>query len=410
MNSLRSREFSRSVLSAPPESIKEMTSLLASSEEPAMYDSVSLFQYVTEELILKEVPGFKVYGQSCNQPFTICGRGRTFIVRRWPTGSGRELSEHKHFRPSQALKSLRSSLEDSPEEVSLRYRSLIQELRILLHKPLATHPNLLRIMDLSWELDPAGTFLVMPNIKTEFAAYGTLQAFLDSYDITYGMKRRIILDVAKGLSAIHKCCITHGDVKLDNILICQSNHPVVPVIAKLSDFGFSMDTSDGGSRYLVGRTPIWSAPEATERLSAQSLHLTDVYSFGFVIWSTAIDGRNPFYELEHLPHDFERRMEAFDFLKVTNELYSEAISQVRSTELAPYMVEEISELIEWSLQLDPLGRNLECILARLRSRGQSEEDSESLSQVEPSPLKPFNPEKVRKPLVSRHIELADSSR
>lgn len=162
MDSLRSREFSRSVLSAPPGSIKEMTSLLASSEEPPIYDSVSLFQYVTEQLP-KNVPGFKVYGQSCNQTFTICGRGRTFIVRRWHTGSGEEMSEHKHFRPSQALKSLRSSLEDSPEEVSLRYRSLIQELRILLHKPLAKHPNLLRILDLSWELDPAGTLLVMPK-------------------------------------------------------------------------------------------------------------------------------------------------------------------------------------------------------------------------------------------------------
>jgi len=43
------------------------------------------------------------------------------------------------------------------------------------------------------------------------------------------------------------------------------------------------------------------------------MHLTDVYSFGFVIWSTAIDGRNPFYQLEHLPRDLETRIESFNF-------------------------------------------------------------------------------------------------
>jgi hypothetical protein len=52
---------------------------------------------------------------------------------------------------------LATSVADGPEEESLCYRSLIQELRILLHKPFATHPNLLQILDLSWELDPAGT-------------------------------------------------------------------------------------------------------------------------------------------------------------------------------------------------------------------------------------------------------------
>src|SRR5271168_368066 len=122
----------------------------------------------------KRGSGFQVYGQLCNHTFSICGSGRTFIVRRWPTGSRDEKSEKMHFRPSEALKSLRSSIMDGPGEESLRYRSLIQELRILLHKPLATHPNLLRILDLTWELDPAGTQMVVPTISTEFAAFGTL--------------------------------------------------------------------------------------------------------------------------------------------------------------------------------------------------------------------------------------------
>jgi serine/threonine protein kinase len=377
-----------------------MTSLAGASEGIPSYDSVSLFQYFADELLPNRGSGFEVYGQLCNHPFPICGSGRTFIVRRWPTGSRDEKSERMHFRPSEALKSLRSSITDGPGEESLRYRSLIQELRILLHKPLATHPNLLRILDLAWELDPAGTQMVLPTISTEFAAFGTLQTFLDSYEVPYGLKRRLILGVAEGLSALHKCCITHGDVKLENVLICQSNDPNVLFVAKLSDFGFSLDTSEGGPQHLVGRTPMWSAPEATERLSPQSMHLTDVYSFGFVIWSTAIDGRNPFYELEHLPRDLETRIESFNFLKVTNELCSEAISQIRSTDIEPHIFEEISELVESSLQFEPAERNLDWILTLLRSRAPDEAENGSLSRIEPGPLKPFDPSKVSEPLVS----------
>src|ERR1700733_9869452 len=83
---LRSRTLSRSVLSPPPDSIKEMTSLGGSSEESLIYDSVSLFQYVVDELLPKIGSGFQVYGQLCNHTYTICESGRTFIVRRWPTG------------------------------------------------------------------------------------------------------------------------------------------------------------------------------------------------------------------------------------------------------------------------------------------------------------------------------------
>jgi hypothetical protein len=55
---LRSRALSRSVLSPPPDSIKEMTSLAGSSEESLIYDSVSLFQYVVDELLPKIGSGF----------------------------------------------------------------------------------------------------------------------------------------------------------------------------------------------------------------------------------------------------------------------------------------------------------------------------------------------------------------
>jgi hypothetical protein len=55
------------------------------------------------------------------------------VARRRP-------SENMHFRPSEASKSLRASMADGPGEESLRYRSLIQELGILLHEVAVDQP------------------------------------------------------------------------------------------------------------------------------------------------------------------------------------------------------------------------------------------------------------------------------
>jgi hypothetical protein len=63
-----------------------------------------------------------------------------FIVRRWPTGGRDNNSDNMHFRPSEASKSLRASMADGPGEESLRYRSLIQELGILLHEVAVDQP------------------------------------------------------------------------------------------------------------------------------------------------------------------------------------------------------------------------------------------------------------------------------
>jgi hypothetical protein len=59
-------------------------------------------------------------------------------------------------------------------------------------------------------------------------------------------------------------------LKLSNILVCNSEDPNNLVVAKLPHLRFSMPT------HLVGRTPLWSVPDATEELFPQVLHLTDV--------------------------------------------------------------------------------------------------------------------------------------
>lgn len=78
--------------------------------------------------------------------------------------------------------------------------------------------------------------------------------------------------------------------------------------------------------------------------------------------------------------------------------------------MEPHIFEEISGLVESSLRFEPAERNLDWILTSLRGRAPGEAENGSLSQVEPSPLKPFDPNKVGEPLISGHGEVADSSR
>ena len=106
-------------------------------------------------------------------------------------------------------------------------------------------------------------------------------------------------DIARGLQALHACGVTHGDLKVDNILIfdvpkgSSSSPSDCPLEAKLSDFGSSVLESDGKTQ-LTGHVPRWSAPESTQYMLPHNLHLCDVYAFGLVCWCLALDGKDLF--------------------------------------------------------------------------------------------------------------------
>jgi serine/threonine protein kinase len=75
---------------------------------------------------------------------------------------------------------------------------------------------------------------------TEFLepARGTLPSTeLRSWDV----RHHLSLDIAAGIEVMHKHNIVHGDIKPDNVLIFMQDNPVVPFVAKLSDFGVCID-------------------------------------------------------------------------------------------------------------------------------------------------------------------------
>ncbi len=96
---------------------------------------------------------------------------------------------------------------------------------------------------------------------------------------------RMALDVADGLSALHREGLVHGDIKPDNIVLDRDGN------AKLVDFGLAGMTRRDSSGALVG-TPNYIAPELIR--GAADTHRSDLYSLGATLYHL-LSGR--------LPHD-----------------------------------------------------------------------------------------------------------
>ena len=95
---------------------------------------------------------------------------------------------------------------------------------------------------------------------------------------------RMALDVAEGLSALHREGLVHGDIKPANIVLDRDGN------AKLVDFGLSGMMRHDGYGNLVG-TPHYLAPEIL--LGSADSHRTDLYSLGGTLYYL-ICGRLPF--------------------------------------------------------------------------------------------------------------------
>lgn len=406
----------RSKLALPPR-VKAKKEIEASQSTPLAHEEVgysilTLVQYLSVDPPRSDGNDIELKVVAASVDWSISGRGRTFMVRRFSTTS--EMDEFDFFRPSSALKCLRSSQLADAREISSRYRSLVQELRILRHPPLGKHPNLLRIFEASWEIDVMDATKLLPTISTEFATHGTLQnLLLGLEEIDWSAKRRLLLDVVEGLSALHACSIVHGDLKMENVLVIATpEDPECPVIAKLSDFGFSLDLSyQTGLRKLVGFTPLWAAPEYTQELSPEGLKLTDVYSLGFIVWSVAICGRNPFEALqEYLPDEDSTndQIAMFNFLKETNGILGVALSHVEAgvyAEGLPGDIFRCRAYLAHTLQLDPDNRKLDLVLEELRKESYEREQEPITLDIQYAPLAAFDIWKVSNHIIIKYPSL-----
>lgn len=172
--------------------------------------------------------------------------------------------------------------------------TVLQELRVLLHPHLRSHDNIISLFGLDFQEDYDDHTIAWPVLLMENAEYGTLDTLQQDIHLDSELARILLLDVARGIQALHQCNIIHGDIKSENVLICR--HNARPYVARLSDFGLSLinpDTSREDHR-LPGGTFLWRAPEFDCALSIQGLRQTDIYSFGLTAWRVLVNNPNPY--------------------------------------------------------------------------------------------------------------------
>jgi serine/threonine protein kinase len=130
----------------------------------------------------------------------------------------------------------------------------------------------------------------------EYASLGTLQTLQTSTEpLSFPVKQKLCYDVGRALSALHASGIVHGDVKHENVLIFPSKKPIngIPYTAKLADFGGTvMDMASTEVRKMETWTWPFQAPEISDNraLTRHGMMLTDVYSFGLLVWRAFLDG------------------------------------------------------------------------------------------------------------------------
>eukprot|EP01105_Mastigella_eilhardi_P026881 TRINITY_DN796_c0_g1_i5.p1 TRINITY_DN796_c0_g1~~TRINITY_DN796_c0_g1_i5.p1 ORF type:complete len:736 (-),score=177.81 TRINITY_DN796_c0_g1_i5:104-2311(-) len=118
---------------------------------------------------------------------------------------------------------------------------------------------------------------------TEFIAGGTLRDLVHKQQLSFPLKVKIALDIAKGMHALHQAKIIHRDLKTENCLVVSPTLDA-PTTVKLTDFGASRKISSGAQKaYTKGiGTPIYMAPELLK--CEEYNEKADVYSFAVSCW------------------------------------------------------------------------------------------------------------------------------
>jgi serine/threonine-protein kinase len=194
---------------------------------------------------------------------SVLGKGATGTVFR---ARDRELDDEL------ALKVLSVEADTGAQAERVR-----QEIRLARQ---ITHPNVVRAYDFG-EADG------QRYLSMEYVPGTTLRELIDRHG---GLELTPALQVAKqicrGLAAVHKAGIVHGDLKPQNVMVMANG------IAKLMDFGVARPrTRQEASGVLVAGTPLYMSPEQAK--GAELDDRSDIYSAGVVMFEM-FTGQPPF--------------------------------------------------------------------------------------------------------------------
>ncbi|PHJ22461.1 tyrosine kinase-like protein [Cystoisospora suis] len=125
--------------------------------------------------------------------------------------------------------------------------------------------------------------------------------------LSWSLRARIALDLAKGCAHLHSLQFIHRDIKSLNVLLTEAildPQQQTTAQAKLADFGCTMFTGNRAAEKMCNAggwagTVLWMAPETLSKEGCNEK--SDVYSFGIVLYEL-LTNRIPFQELQGTPY------------------------------------------------------------------------------------------------------------
>lgn len=181
------------------------------------------------------------------------------------------------------------SLEDDEWSSSPAYKEqVIFEVQVMSHKPLCDHPNIVRLIGLSFiDLIP------IPIVEAAIPQYPDLQTYIQSPNRPKPLPLKslyhLVSDLADGISAIHDFGVIHGDMKPKNVLLFKDGDGIR---AKVADFGsIGIDIAEQHpSAYAESE---WLPPDFSLYCEESRQPSLDIYGFGRVGLFLCTEGSLP---------------------------------------------------------------------------------------------------------------------
>ena len=165
------------------------------------------------------------------------------------------------------------------------------------------HPNIVSLIDL--KKTKSHCYLVM-----EFCNGGDLTGCLKKYMAKYNkpfseeIVQYLMIQICRGLDALHSRNIMHRDLKLDNILVCFNSESdknslnMMKATAKITDFGFATQLQQNALAHTVLGTPTNMEPGLLNNMEQRTRNQgydqkADIWSLGTLCYEMLV-GRTPF--------------------------------------------------------------------------------------------------------------------
>jgi serine/threonine protein kinase len=194
------------------------------------------------------------------------------------------------------------------------FEALTNEVEILGHPLLRTHPHIVEIQGVTWDVLPLRpkqedevlndcSYSLWPVLVFERSYYGNMFAFLRTAkgrELDTTQRLTFCVDIATAITHLHVNSmysalslpiiadvilgIIHGDIKPMNVLVFDK-HNTQEVGAKVIDFGHSACYVRGDERKAIPRTRPWVAPEWDEfpDFDMTQARAADMFSLGLLI-------------------------------------------------------------------------------------------------------------------------------